>query len=129
MFKKKVSIIVVIVFVLFTYSCSRLPEMVLIDRVKPAKWEDNRVLGLVTMSGKWVEFKAPDYGRVMLNKITGYVYVDGRLRPASIPFSNIRQVWTKRYSGGAMVKDTIAVFGALAVTWISYLLIKNPDFM
>ena len=89
-----------------------------------------KVLGLVTTANKWIEFEN-ESGRILLHVIAGEV-ADGSgksVKRISIPLSEVKWVWLKKYSlgktlwkyllvpaGVILISGTLILFIAFAVS-------------
>lgn len=89
--------------ILFTFfSCRSYVTKVVKTEDLPSRARDRlsiKVLGVVTTANKWMEFEI-EPGRIILNAIEGEVADESGkgLKRISIPLSEVKRVWLKKFS-------------------------------
>jgi hypothetical protein len=116
--RKSVALVTLILFTLFSCQLSitnvkrksYITTVVKTHEIPSRDRESVKVLGLVTIDNKWIEFKA-ESGRIILNTIEGRVVDETgrRTKRISIPLSEVKRVWLKKVSLAKTIWNRILV--------------------
>jgi len=108
--KRMVSFFTLIVFTVFTYSCYTIQKEH-IRTFASRKGKKVKILEVFKTTGELVEFSTHSAGRVSGDKIVGVVNVDGKKELVSIPFSEVRWIWLKRFDLFKTICALLAIWG------------------
>ena len=117
--RKSIALVTLILFTLFSCESIMINKVVRKSHITAVKktgeipYESRKsinVLGLVTTANKWIEFKN-ESGRIILHTIEGDVAdeSDGKLKRISIPLSEVKWVWLKKFSMGKTLWNYLLV--------------------
>ena len=124
MSKKTTSLITLIVFSVFIFSCYPVKRIERIDKMKSRKFSGIKVLAVVNENGKWIRFSKP--GKILKDVIEG-VIIDkqGNTNRFTIPRSKVRWMWTQRFNAG---KSLFRLAGFVSLALVAAMWISPPDF-
>ena len=116
--KKYVSLFTLIVFSVFTFSCSIYSRKTMqrerFEEISSKKAQKLYFVQVVKTNGEVIEFKWKQPGYVVKNTIVGIVPgKTGEGNIITIPFSEIKQVMYKRFNPG---KTFVLVVGTVLIT-------------
>ncbi len=121
MYKKAVSLFTLVLFTVFTFSCSYTTKSAKMEDVKTWKNKDIRIEAVFTKSGETIEFAKGEDGRIVGDKIVGKVLDErGLKKHISVPIADVESVWVKKIDAG---KTFFTVMGiGLVVAGVGFLL-------
>jgi hypothetical protein len=113
--KKLISLFTLVVFTVFTFSCSGYTKKISrIDKIPGYDWYEAKITAVYIASGKRIEFVGPGGGRFSGENIIGTVRDEAGLpKVVSIPISEIDLVEIKKYSAGKSLGGTVLVILAI----------------
>jgi ABC-type glycerol-3-phosphate transport system permease component len=117
--RKLVAVVTLILFTLFSCESISINKVVrksnitAVRKTREIPYESRKsikVLGVVTTANKWIEFE-DESGRILLHVIEGEVADESgrRLKRISIPLSEVKWVWLKKFSMGKTLWNYLLV--------------------
>ncbi len=108
--RKSIALVTLILFTLFSCESISINKVVrkshitAVKKTREIPYENRKsiiVLGIVTTANKWIEFEN-ESGRILLHVIEGEVADESgrKLKRISIPLSEVKWVWLKKFSLG-----------------------------
>jgi hypothetical protein len=118
MIKKSVSIVILTLFSLLTFSCYT-QKIVKVNEIKNNR---GKILAVVTTGGDWIELPGP--GKIIDDEIVYQTTAEGQKKMASIPLLRVKRVWLKRFSTKYLLESLIVLPPFCLLAW---LLIRNTS--
>jgi len=116
--KKLISLLTLLAFIIFSLSCT-IHKTKKVSVATLAQWKGKKVeiLGVMKISGEYVEFDEDSPGGIQQNSIVGITESD----VISIPFSEVELVWVRKVDSALSFAASIGVvyLGALGITLIA----------
>ncbi len=114
---KVISLLVLITFTVFTFSCYSVKQGK-VETVMPSK--KSKIVALKTTSGELIRFARKKNTRIVENKIIG---TDIDQNPVSIPLTDVEWIRVKKYNEGKTILAYVGVaatlgLAALVISWV-----------
>jgi len=113
--------IIIILIAIFSFSCYS-HKMLDIQDLNEKKHRWIKVIGLITKSGKWIEFDQAHKGKIKNGVIIGKIRKGPKnVEEVRIPLSNIDKIWTTKKNGKKTFFRTLGFTGvALFVLFLNF---------
>ena len=127
MLKKIILLIVLVTFITFNYSCYST-KMLDINKINPKRNRKAIIIGIVTESGRWIEFEGSDSAKIIDNFIIGEAKDEsGELKIVRIPLKEIKKVWMRKLDKTKTFTRIIGVPASLGFIVVMFgFLVSDP---
>jgi len=129
MIKKIASIITLITFIGFTFSCAT-DTIKKINLERGESWKGGNIsfITVFTKSGDLYEFSKRQPAKMVGGKIVGEAIDDtGKIKTVSIPLSEVEVVWIKKRDVGKTLIKSFSIVGGVAVLLVIMIIASDPS--